>query len=147
MTDVNMDEPLPEFELEDRKTRAAFLMTGIVGESIRVTPSHLVQVLAALTGEQLGAVVRALTDERKQALAAAIDWPDEREEYERSRKRLYAQAMEEKARADRAIKLARVGWESARLLAICPPTFGAPATERAADEALVQIKELETKNG
>lgn len=32
------------------------------------------------------------------------------------------------------------GWESARLLAICPPTFGAPATEKAADEALAKLQ-------
>src|SRR5690349_12868910 len=32
------------------------------------------------------------------------------------------------------------GWESARCLAICPPPFGAPATEKAADEALAKLR-------
>jgi hypothetical protein len=43
------------------------------------------------------------------------------------------------------LALARNGWSSARLLAICPPTFGAPATERAADEALARLEAIGEK--
>jgi hypothetical protein len=98
--DVNMDEPLPDI-IYSGVSWSPTIHDGF-GAHEDMTLSHLVQVLAALTGERLGAIVCVLSDERKQALAAALDWPDEREEYERSRKRLYAQAMEEKARADRA---------------------------------------------
>jgi hypothetical protein len=103
MTTVNMDEPLPA--IRDLETSTMYTMLRAMihdGSHVPMNLSHLVQVLGALTGQQLGAIVCVLSDERKQALAAALDWPDEREEYERSRKRLYAQAMEEKARADRA---------------------------------------------
>jgi hypothetical protein len=45
-----------------------------------------------------------------------------------------------RARVGELTSVARTGWESARLLAICPPTFGAPATEKAADEALAALE-------
>jgi hypothetical protein len=48
-----------------------------------------------------------------------------------------------RARVKESLRLARNGWQSARVLAIAPPTFGAPATEWAADEALARIEELE----
>lgn len=45
-------------------------------------------------------------------------------------------ATEAERRADAAEREARMGWESARMLAIC---FGAPASEKAADEALARL--------
>jgi hypothetical protein len=45
-----------------------------------------------------------------------------------------------RAEVKRLRGVAITGWESARLLAICPPTFGAPATEKAADDALADLR-------
>jgi hypothetical protein len=83
VSDVNMDEPLPA--IQSRGQSAILYALNEPYHGVRATLAHLVQVLAALPAEQLGAVVSKLDP----MIAAMLDAYDSLTE-------------NEKARADRA---------------------------------------------
>ena len=60
MAEVNLNDPLPAIQLEDGKTREAYLFTGIVGETVAMKLAHLVQVFEALTSEQRAMFVNVI---------------------------------------------------------------------------------------
>jgi hypothetical protein len=91
MNDVNMDEPLIKLDA----TGWLIELSVDSPPSVTVSMTHLVQVLAALPGEQLGAVIRALPDDEARIDALG--------ELARSIVLFHCErADREKARADRA---------------------------------------------
>jgi hypothetical protein len=110
MTTVNMDEPLPaialdEPELGNDSPRWELMLfrgdPGVKAHMKTMTLAHLVQVLAALTGEQLRAVAThelleaPISDLAREELEPLRDSYDRQHEAEKQRD-------QEKARADRA---------------------------------------------
>jgi hypothetical protein len=110
MTDVNMDEPLPAIPIDmpgapstSGKVRVSPSLANWFGVIGHMTLSHLVQVLAALTVEQLGAVINGLNASRAKLAPSptpATPWPETASS--EMDILLLADLAKEKARADRA---------------------------------------------
>jgi hypothetical protein len=138
MTTVNMDEPLPaialdEPELGNDSPRWELMLfrgdPGVKAHMKTMTLAHLVQVLAALTGEQLRAVAThelleaPISDLAREELEPLRDSYDRQHEAEKQRD-------QEKARADRAEQerdIYRRGYEARGKLNVAYRTGGQPS--------------------
>jgi hypothetical protein len=106
--DVNMDEPLPAIDIAECLAKAVPVMLndedGAEPDDWHLmTLSHLVQVLAALPAEQLGAVINGLNASRAKLAPSptpATPWPETASS--EMDILLLADLAKEKARADRA---------------------------------------------